>query len=80
MTMSPPSNPVATALEAQVLLTEIAEAFSRMERLGFPVSLRHGVVVTSAGYVVPGHTYGWSVWAKTVDPYQPMPSGDELDS
>ena len=56
------------------LLQAVADALNACDRAGIGVKLRHGIVMTHAGYVLPG-TRGWV--ARTLIYTEFTPTGDD---
>jgi hypothetical protein len=59
-------------------LAQIARTLNSLRDLGVPVTLRHGVLMTDCGYVIPDDDGHWSTRMKIYDPHM-QPVGDPDD-
>lgn len=68
--------------DPQLLLTRLAAALNACERAGLDVTLKHGAVLTRAGYVLPLLNGRWAARTLTYTAFTPpsgppAPDGDE---
>lgn len=59
-----------------VLLGRVAAALTACEQAGMAVKLRHGVVMTHHGYVLPT-SRGWVARTRLYTEFSPPPSDDD---
>lgn len=60
------------------LLGQVAEALNACEAAGIPVKLKHGIVSTRNGYVLPVRD-GWVARTLAYSPFSPPDDPDGLD-
>ena len=60
------------------LLQAVADALNACEKAGIPAKLRHGIVMTHAGYVLPG-ARGWVARTLLYSPFTPADDDPEED-
>ena len=60
---------------AQHLLSDVADALNALTEAGYPPHLKHGIVVSDLGYVLPAK-HGWVARTLNYDPLNPAdPAG-----
>lgn len=63
--------------DAEALLGAVADALNACQSAGIDVKLKHGAVMTEAGYVLPVRD-GWVARTRTYTEFTP-PAGDDDD-
>ena len=62
---------------ARRLLTAVADALNACEQAGISVKLRHGIVDTCAGYVMPLAGDRWATRTRRYTEFTPADDGDD---
>ncbi len=62
-----------------VLLGQVAEALNACEAAGVTVKLKHGIVSTRNGYVLPVGDHEWGARTLAYSPFSPSEAEDGMD-
>jgi len=77
--VSPEPRPVPLAPDASALLSLVAAALTACETAGFTVKLKHGAVMTRAGYVLPLGDGEWAARTLNWSPFSAQAPDDDED-